>query len=433
MGRAGVEERRRRGAEAALLVDGVEVDRPRLAVVALGQADAHRDPHPEQLRRLDPARPRAGLVDQQVAVIQRLQAEEVEVQIGGGIERRRQPLEVELEQARVDALDPHAVLQAGAQRPRVRALERPDAVAHDVPAERLLVEIREQDPPGEAREVAVALDQRLGVEHHQPLQVGARDPGADRAAQLALQRRRIGLQVQPDRRERDPLAQVGAGPRRFAPVGLEHRDRRRRRDLLAVLGAQQRALGAVDDVALGDPHVPAEDELLLDDVLDGLDRDVGAAERVRPLAHALGQRHGGLGVQREREERLADRDLDLRRAPRRHLARAADQPQRRTGRRGRRQRAAQDERLGHLDVAGGDQRRLDQRREVADGDAARAGEAGVHAVHRGADDRPGRGGVGLGLAAGQRERGQRVGDRRAGVHGGQRRLAAVGVDHGHRG
>ena len=55
--RAGVEQRRRRGAEAARAVHRVEVERPRVALVlGLGQADAHRHPQPEELRRLDPAR-----------------------------------------------------------------------------------------------------------------------------------------------------------------------------------------------------------------------------------------------------------------------------------------------------------------------------------------------------------------------------------------
>ena len=87
--RAGVEERRRAAAEAAALVEAVEGDDARLAVALLVEAEAHRHAHPEELRRLDAAVPAAGLVDDQVAVIERLDAEEVELEVGGRDRGRR--------------------------------------------------------------------------------------------------------------------------------------------------------------------------------------------------------------------------------------------------------------------------------------------------------------------------------------------------------
>ena len=107
-------------------------------------------------------------------------------------------------------------------------------------------------------------------------------PGPDRAAQLALER------VRSSSGRSSPIDANAIRSRRSAPVhgvsrpsasstgiggGAGRRDR--------ACAPQHRALGAVDDVALGDAHVPGEDELLLDDVLDGLDRHVRGARARR--------------------------------------------------------------------------------------------------------------------------------------------------------
>ena len=48
--------------------------------------EAHRDAHPEELGRFQAAGLGAGFVDDEVAVIHRLDAEVVEIEVGGGIE-----------------------------------------------------------------------------------------------------------------------------------------------------------------------------------------------------------------------------------------------------------------------------------------------------------------------------------------------------------
>ena len=152
---------------------------------------------------------------------------------------------------------------------------------------------------------------------------------------------------------------------------------RRRRSSASAAGAarrllaraQQGPLGAVDDVALGDAHVAAEHELLLDDVLHRLDRDVRSAEPAGALVDA--RRRAAAGGRRSAcSDRNALRIATsiLRGVPRRDVAGAADQP-RRVGR--RRQRR------GHAVAARAPWRRrtgrprsgrLDDRREVVDGD-----------------------------------------------------------------
>jgi hypothetical protein len=77
----------------------VELDRARLAV-DLVQRQAHGHAHEEGLRQLD-----ALLVDvQEVAVVQRLQAQVVELQVALGFERRAQAGQVELQQLLVEQL-----------------------------------------------------------------------------------------------------------------------------------------------------------------------------------------------------------------------------------------------------------------------------------------------------------------------------------------
>ncbi len=66
-----------------------------------------------------------------------------------------------------------------------------------------------------------------------------------------------------------------------------------------------------------------------------------------------------------------------------------------------------------------------------DGDGRRTVEAFEHVGGAGAHDRPRGHRVGLRVAAGGRQHGQRVGDHRGRQFGRQRRLAAVLVDHAH--
>ena len=109
---AGVEQRRGGRAETAAFVEVVEADGPVLATAFLLLEEAHGDAHPEELRRLDAARLGAGLVDDEVAVVERLDAEVIEVEVGGGIEGLGEGVEiVELEQLGVEASDGNPVLE----------------------------------------------------------------------------------------------------------------------------------------------------------------------------------------------------------------------------------------------------------------------------------------------------------------------------------
>ena len=112
--------------------------------------------------------------------------EEVELQVGRRIERRRQLVEVVVEQPRIEPLDLDAALQVLREILPVKGLQRVDPVPDDVPAQDFLVDEGQQDPAGELREIGVLLDQRLRIENHRAVQLGLVHLVENRAAQLRL-------------------------------------------------------------------------------------------------------------------------------------------------------------------------------------------------------------------------------------------------------
>ena len=108
----------------------------------------------------------AGLVDDEVAVVEGLDAEEVELEVGGRVERGGEAGEVVVEQLRVEA----PLMATPCSRYFLKArwwklLQLADAVAEDVPAEDLLVDVGELDAAGELGKIGVPLDQGLRVEN----------------------------------------------------------------------------------------------------------------------------------------------------------------------------------------------------------------------------------------------------------------------------
>ena len=83
---AGIEKGGRGGAEAAAFVEIVKADDPLLALGFLVFKETHGDAHPEELRGLDALVLVARLVDDEVAVVEGLYAEVVEIEVGGGVE-----------------------------------------------------------------------------------------------------------------------------------------------------------------------------------------------------------------------------------------------------------------------------------------------------------------------------------------------------------
>ena len=125
---------------------------------------AASDAHPEELRGLEAAMRAARLVDDQIAVVERLHAEELEVHVGHRVEGVRELGEVVAAQVGREAADLDAALDVGGELGAVEFAELGDAVAHDAPTEDFLVDVGEEDAAGEFREVGVLFDEGLGVE-----------------------------------------------------------------------------------------------------------------------------------------------------------------------------------------------------------------------------------------------------------------------------
>src|SRR3954451_18975662 len=106
-----IEQSRRGTAETAGFVELIQADRPVFArFLLLFEKQTHRDAHPEKLWRLQTARAFARFVDDQIAIVERLNAEEVELEVGGRIDGRGNLREIILLQAQCEPLDGNAVI-----------------------------------------------------------------------------------------------------------------------------------------------------------------------------------------------------------------------------------------------------------------------------------------------------------------------------------
>jgi len=172
--------------------------------------------------RLDAAGGFLGFVDDQVAIVERLDAEEVEFQVGRGVERGAEFGEVVVEQTRVKAFDGDAVLEIFLEGALVEVLQFANAVAEDVPTEHFLVEVGELDAAGKLGEVSVFFDQSLRIEDDRGIEVLLGNLVVDGAAELELDLLVVEAEIEADAGKLDAFAEVGAVPENvFAGGGLD--------------------------------------------------------------------------------------------------------------------------------------------------------------------------------------------------------------------
>ncbi len=268
---------------------------------------------------------------QEVAVVQRLQAEVVELQVARRVERGAQLGQVELLQLLVQQLGLDATLD---ERGEVLGVARAHLFLQHFAAEDLAADRVQQQAGGGARVARLLLDQRARgqdgglvdlVDRHAVVQVATRlgehrirrDVGAEVGTRRHHQRVQV-LDV-----ERHALALVDD-----EQLGLGHLDID-----LAGLQAILRAALAIEHVGTGDLMMAAAHQAQLDLVLDVFDVE-GAAGRTRTQQRthdALGQAVDGLAhAGRGRalravngQESLHQRDRDLARLERHDRAVAA--------------------------------------------------------------------------------------------------------------
>ena len=290
---AGVEESRRGRAEAAALVETVESDGLIFAVGFLGEEKAHGDAHPEELGRLEAAGGFDRFVNDEVAIVNGLDAEEVEFEVGGGVELGGERVEVVFLKAGGVALNGNAMGDGFFEGVDVEGFELGNTVTDDVPAEDFFVDVGELDAAGELGEVGVLLDQGFRVEDDGLVEVLLRDLVEDGTGELGLDLLGGEAELEADGGELDAEAKILAIPEGGGAVGLLDHDHgglgcggRGGSTCGGVLGVGERvggvgvgagfvAGGAVEDVGLGNLKVARLHELFLHHILNFLDVDEG--------------------------------------------------------------------------------------------------------------------------------------------------------------
>jgi hypothetical protein len=328
--RARVEQRRRARHEVERRQHVVELDRARFAV-DLVQRQAHRHAHEEALRQLEAAAADV-LVDEEIAVVQRLQAEVAELQVALGHQRLAEHLQVVVRQRFVEEADLDAVLDEA--REVIGVLGLHVRLCHFL-ADRLDAQRVEQQARGDVRVVGVLLDQRARRQHDalahfldvdavvQVLERGLEDAIGIGAGQAFA--RRLDELRQPFDVERLLHALVDDVDRDLGLLCV----------LLVLLrGALLRAALAIQHVRACGFVLAAAHQRELDLVLDLLDVDRAALglaldqrrdDRFGQHADLLADTRAGRALAAvDGEERLGHRDRDLRRLEADHRTIATD-------------------------------------------------------------------------------------------------------------
>ena len=277
---------------------------------------------------------------QEVAVVEGLQAEIVELQVTGGIDRGGEAAEIEAREFRVKQCGgdagPDVVVEIVAVAAGHLVVRRLVGTPGDG-GERLAPDLVEQEAGADLRVGRLGLDQRAGGEDRRERELLLGDAVVEVALRLGEDRRGRHA-VQPRAGFLDDGLEADDVERRDSAVGARHAERRRRRGGIDRGGASARALAgtfvAVEDVGAGDLVVLATHQGELDLILDVLDVERPAAVAASGQARddSVGQRRDDVvhatrrdrGVPFDREEGLGQRDRDLGRIKRGVVAVAAD-------------------------------------------------------------------------------------------------------------
>jgi hypothetical protein len=274
--RGAVEQRRRRAHEVEAGQQLIELDGARFAVDFVHR-EAHGDAHEEHLRQFD-----AAVADvQEVAVVQRLQAEVVEAQVVAVVERGAQLGQIELRQLGIEQFGFDAQLDVARE---VLGVGGGHCALRRFLAQHFGADGVQQQAGGDVAVGRVVLDQRAGgqdgrlahfVDRHAVVQIGERgvEDGAHRhdVAQIfatVLDQRAQAVAVE-----------------RHAAVAVDHVQHRlfgRRIDGVLLLRTFGGTLLAVEHVGAGDVMLRRAHQRQFDLILDVFDME-GAA--VRQAAH----------------------------------------------------------------------------------------------------------------------------------------------------
>ena len=192
---AGIEERGRARAKAAALIEIVKTDDPVLAVAGFFEEESHGDAHPEKLGCFEAAGLLACLVYDEVAIVEGLNAEEVEVHVGRGVDGIGKRIEIVAEHLGSQALNCHARAEVALEGLTMSFTEPLDAVAHDFPIQHLLINVGEHDAGGEFCKIRIAFDECAGIEDDRTFEDVFIDFGRERTAEFAFDLKLVEVQI----------------------------------------------------------------------------------------------------------------------------------------------------------------------------------------------------------------------------------------------
>ena len=278
--RSRIEQRRRRGHEVERRQQIVELDGARLAV-DLAHRKAHGDAHEERLRQFDAV---AALM-QEIAVVQRLQAQELERQIALRLQRRGELLQVETRQIGIEQFGLDAGLDIGREIFAVahrhiglRGAGR--RAMHE--RQHLGAQLVEQQPRADIGVVRLLLHQRARGHHGRQRQFVLADAVIEIALRLGEHRRRVDA-VEAGAGFVDDQRQPRGIERDLRAVRQRHMQRRLGRRLGRLggllLGALPGALVAIQHIGARHLVVLAAHQRQFDLVLHVLDMEGAAFAR----------------------------------------------------------------------------------------------------------------------------------------------------------
>ncbi len=305
--RSGIEERWCGRAEAEGREYLIELDRPRLAV-GLVQGKAHRDPHPEDLWQFDAAT--VGV--DEVAIVERLDAEVAKVQVALWDQGIPEPRQVVLPEFGVDQiLDlPRTRCRSRGRQSRNPAHPRPRPAGQG-PRRKC----RAERPGGDRRVDRVDLNPSPGGQDNRPVEVNERHPRVNGREDVVLKRLDGDpTLLLPLNRLGDPGAQQGAVNEEFLTGGIDNPQ--------GMLVAAPGASLAVEDVAPGNRVRPGGHQLPLDFVLDLFNGGDGAAGPGGREGSQNGIGHGRDSVGNDSGQRIGEGSANL--GPEGHLDRMVD-------------------------------------------------------------------------------------------------------------
>ena len=330
--RAGVKERRRARTKTAAFIKVVEAHNPVFALCRLFDEESHSDTHPEKLRRLKATRCFFRFINDEVAVVERLDSQKIEIHISGWVDGFRENIQIVSEQLWRKTLNTHSSAQITFKGLAMGITKHLDAVTLYFPIQNFLVNIRQHDASRKLGKIGIALDERPRIQNDRIFQDVFSHLGGEGSAQLALDLKGVEIEIETDGRKLNPFSQLGAIPENTLAITLGDHDE----GFLDFAGlgfglgfnsnfAVTGTLGTIENVALGDLVITLPHDFFLHEILHVFNMNKRRVAGAHAVAHPTSDGCGGFSIFLHGKEGAAASGLDLGFHPRNDRSIAANQ------------------------------------------------------------------------------------------------------------